>query len=58
MVHEAQNLQFRFEMFNTANHAEWSTPNANWISTSLKTPGAAFTSITFTANAIDRYSLR
>ena len=51
-IHEAQSLQFRFEMFNTANHANWSLPNANWSSTSPTQPGAAFTSITSTANAM------
>lgn len=49
-IHDAMALQFRFETFNTANHPNWGQPNANWSSTSITTPGAAFASITATAN--------
>ena len=49
-IHESQELQFRFETFNTANHANWGVPVANWSSTSLTVPGAAFANITTTAN--------
>jgi hypothetical protein len=45
-IHESQNLEFRFEMFNALNHPNWGTPNPNWSSTNPAKPGAAFTSIT------------
>jgi hypothetical protein len=49
-IHESQNLEFRFEMFNALNHPNWGTPNPNWSSTNPAKPGAAFTSITTIAN--------
>jgi hypothetical protein len=51
-VHEGQNLEFRFELFNAANHPNWGTPNTSWSSTNPTTPGAAFTSITSTNNSM------
>jgi hypothetical protein len=51
-VHEGQNLEFRFELFNAANHPNWGTPNTSWSSTNPTTPGAAFLSITGTNNSM------
>jgi hypothetical protein len=49
-IYEAQNLQFRFEMFNTVNHPNWGLPNPSWSSTNPAAPGTAFTQIITTAN--------
>jgi hypothetical protein len=49
-IHENQELEFRFEMFNAPNHPNWAAPSANWASTS-STPGKTFDKITTTANA-------
>jgi len=38
--------EFRFELFNAANHPNWGLPNTSWSSTNPTTPGAAFTSKT------------
>jgi hypothetical protein len=51
-IHEAQNLQFRFEMFNAVNHPNWGLPNPSWSSTNPAAPGTAFTQIITTANAM------
>jgi hypothetical protein len=51
-IRERQNLEFRFEMFNAANHPNWGTPNTSWSSTNPRTPGAAFLSITGTNNTM------
>ncbi len=49
-IHEAQNLEFRLEMFNAPNHPNWAAPSADWDSTG-STPGSSFDIITSTFNA-------
>jgi hypothetical protein len=51
-VHEGQNLEFRFELFNAANHPNWGTPNMSWSSMNPRKPDAAFLSITGTNNSM------
>ncbi|MEO7142441.1 MAG: carboxypeptidase-like regulatory domain-containing protein [Bryobacteraceae bacterium] len=51
-IREGQNLQFRWEMFNAGNHANWAEPNPNWSSTNPAKPGAAFLTISGTQTAM------
>ncbi len=47
-ITERQNIEFRWELFNSWNHPNWGNPNMTWGSTSLTTPGPAFLTITST----------
>jgi hypothetical protein len=47
-IRESHYVEFRWEMFNAANHPNWSAPNPNWSSTNPTRPGAAFLTITST----------
>jgi hypothetical protein len=49
-IHEAQQLDFRLEMFNAPNHPNLGNPGTDWGSTS-STPGPTFGDITSTYNA-------
>ena len=51
-IAEGKALQFRWEMFNAANHPNWGAPNPVWGSTSYTKPGPTFLSITSTQNAM------
>ncbi len=51
-IREGQELQFRAEAFNIANHPAWGLPNANWGSRDPLKPAANFGTITGTTTAM------
>jgi hypothetical protein len=51
-VREGQNLEFRFKLFNAANHSNWGSHIRPGAAPMRLRPGAAFLSITSTNNSM------
>lgn len=51
-ITERQNIEFRWEVFNSWNHPNWGAPNMTWGSSSQTTPGPSFLTITGTQTSM------
>lgn len=56
-IREGQQLMFRFESFNFANHPNWGDPNLNWGSTNPARPGSQFLTINSTNTSMRQLQL-